>query len=119
MNETDHDSAPARKISVLEADAENYKENNDDGNLQSKYGKKSKRHKKKRMDETDLTDPTDSTTEVDLIIPVSPGLAIDIDYGVGEMTAGNGKESTVKMETRGSKEAVNFSGMRAFRSSFS
>ncbi|EFX76319.1 hypothetical protein DAPPUDRAFT_322503 [Daphnia pulex] len=86
------------------------KENNDDGNVQLKKCRKSKKHKKKhkkkRQSETsDELPPV--LDQPDLIIPISPGLAID--HALEGAAADDSGEPIVKMETRGSKEAVNYS----------
>lgn len=117
------DSTRAKK-GKSEAEGEECKENKDEGNVQLKKCKKSKKHKKKhkkkRKGETD-----ESAEQEDLIIPVSPGLGNDNAADESEETAETAdrgiikEEPVVKMETRGSKEAVNYSGMRPFRSSFS
>ena len=95
---------------------EESKENNGNNIGPLKNCKKSKRHKKeKRKCQTDASVELDQ----DLIIPVSPGLAIDhAQEGEAAAAAEEDNEPVVKMETRGSKEAVNCPGMRPFRSSF-
>ena len=99
------------------AEGDESKENNDDGNVQLKKCRKSKKHKKKhkkkRKNETSNELPP-VLEQPDLIIPISPGLAIDHALE----GAADDSEPIVKMETRGSKEAVNYSGMRPIRSSF-
>lgn len=94
------------------------KENNDDGNVQLKKCRKSKKHKKKHKKKRQI-ETSDELPPVldqpDLIIPISPGLAIDHAL---EGAAADDSEPIVKMETRGSKEAVNYSGMSPIRSSF-
>lgn len=93
------------------------KENNDDGNVQLKKCRKNKKHKKKhkKKSKCETSDELPLMAEQpDLIIPISPGLAIDhaVENAVDS-------EPIVKMETRGSKEAAgNYSGMRPIRSSF-
>ncbi|XP_059350502.1 protein winged eye-like isoform X1 [Daphnia carinata] len=97
---------PAKKNNK-KAEGDESKENNDDGNVQLKKCKKSKKHKKKhkKKRQADAADET-LAEQPDLIIPISPGLTID--HAVESAEANDG-EPIVKMETRGSKEAVNYS----------
>jgi hypothetical protein len=109
------DEPDEKKTKITEGDES--KENNDDGNVQLKKCKKNKKHKKKhkkkrKCETSDELPPV--VEQSDLIIPISPGLAID--HALEGATVDS--EPVVKMETRGSKEAVNYSGMRPIRSSF-
>lgn len=106
---------PAEKKNK-KAEGDESKENNDDGNALLKKCRKNKKHKKKHKKKRKAETSDETLAEQpDLIIPISPGLTID--HAV-ESAVANDSEPIVKMETRASKEAVNYSGMRPFRSSF-
>ncbi len=111
---------PAKKNNK-KAGGDESKENNDDANVPLKKCKKSKKHKKKHKKkskcETDAS-AVELQQQQDMIIPVSPGLAIDHAQEGAAEEEDSEEQPIVKMETRGSKEAVNYSGMRPFRSSF-
>lgn len=105
---------PAEKKNK-KAEGDDSKENNDDGNIQFKKCKKNKKHKKKHKKKRKCEMSDDALAEQpDLIIPISPGLTIDQTVD----SAADDSEPIVKMETRGSKEAINYSGIRPFRSSY-